>query len=232
MKKNLLLSLLVAVGLVGCGGSSDDGKPNPAVEKGVLYFNADFSPSQNLTPFALMLKDHKFTFFNAVDGATNQYVKNSIPLTKSLYLDKEGTNSTYELAKDGELKLVKKSNAEFIHGTEEVGGDDIYVETAGNAAVYYKGQKLDTQWHESKTFGIGDEQIIVSGKVITIPVKGPCPLEQLTENFYRWNVSGADEMYMLFTMYQQNGELYLYRELFDKDGELLQSFKPLEETLI
>lgn len=236
MKKTLLLSLLVAVGLVGCGGNSEDDKPNPVTASGSLYYNSDYS-SIVKESLAVLLKGHNFTF-HMKSPAEGQFQQVIMPLTARVEPDNSGTLQNV-IKNPDDMSAVEyipygnseRRNTSFYSGVEDkdlnVGSDEVDLQ--------FSGKKLTTIWAKKNFKDLGNfegsQDFMFDGSKMAIVAGDPVELEQIVGNFYKWK-QGTTDMYILFTMYENpndNNAVYLYRAAFKENGEYLKTLKPLKE---
>lgn len=222
MKKTLLLSLLVAVGLVGCGGNSEDDKPNPTVEKGVLYQNVNYDEAKNLTQNSALLPGYDFGLLTKIQG--NEFYQTLVPLEKNLEFSKKGFNNKIEIDEiagiNPQPKLVRPVTIE--HG--DLNGN-LYLNIVDDA-MDFELRKLDTTWKTGTKFVDGKNELEIEGMIIRSG-KDMHPLTHVAGTFYKFNADPTGEMHFLITMYRDGGQLYLNRAMYSKEGKLIQPLDPL-----
>lgn len=236
MKKTLLLSLLVTVGLVGCGGGSEEEKPNPSTVSGAIYFNDDYSAVEKES-LAVLLKGYDFTFH--IDTMQKgQYQQVIMPLTAAIEPSNSGTIQDVVKNPDdfSAVEYIPHNNSvkqktSFYHGLDErelnVGSDEVNVQ--------FSGKKLNTVWTKKNFKDLDNsaesQDFMFDGSKMAMVAGTPVELEQVAGNFYKWK-QGTTDMHILYTMYENpndNNAVYLYRAAFKNNGEYLKTLKPLKE---
>ncbi|OAN18685.1 hypothetical protein A3K86_07300 [Photobacterium jeanii] len=222
MKKSILLSLFVAVGLVGCGNSSDDTKPDPKVEKSALYVNVHYEQAKNLTQNSALLKGYDFGVLTHING--NEFYQTLIPFGDNLELSKKGFNNKVTVDEEKGINL----DPDVIHPVtiESENRKGSLLINVPDDAMNFELRKLETVWESGTKFVDGSNELEIEGGIIRSG-KYIFPLTHVSGTFYKFDGEHVTGEHYLLTMYRDNGKLYLNRAMYSKDGKLIQPLDPL-----